>query len=146
MENTLIKMVIYNYITNYKSEKDYNSIKDRITKYIDKHPELKKESNISNYLVTAKKHISTIERTVGSINIDLEKYDRLMKEMDDISSDVGNLTAGSIDDFLKDIMDIKKRSSKTDDLYFVVDKNKKLNKKLDMLRENMYCELEMNSL
>lgn len=146
MENTLIKIVIYNYITNYNKSDEYKNIKERILKYLEKHPELKSEQNVKKYIISAKKHMSNIQKKVGQINIDLEKYDKLMNEIDIISEDVNNLQAGNIDDFLQNVMDIKKEGSKSDELYFIVDRDNKLSLKLDELRDNLYLEINMNNI
>ena len=137
MEPILIKIVIYNYITNYSLEKEYNLIKDRVLSFLQKHPELKGEQNIKNYIINAKKHMNNIQKKVGQINIDLERYDKLMTEIDTISENVENLKAGSIDDFLHNVMDIKK-GGEIDDMYFIKNNDGKLEKKLEELRDNLY--------
>jgi hypothetical protein len=146
MENILIKVVIYNYITNYNRENEYIVIKERVLNYLEKHAELKSEQNIKKYILSAKKHMCNIQKKVGQINIDLEKYDKLMNEIDIISEDVGGLQAGNIDDFLQNVMDIKKDGGKSDELYFIIDRDKKLPLKLDELRDNLYLELNMNNI
>jgi hypothetical protein len=141
MENTLIKIVIYNYITNYNNDVEYKRVKDIINVYLNKNPNLKLSKNINSYLFIAKKHIAVVQKTIGAINIDIAKYDKLMAEIDNIMNNSRNLNDGSIDDFLQDVMEIKKNSN---DLYFVVDKNNKLTEKLNILRENLNLELHMN--
>lgn len=142
--NCLIKIVIYNYITNYNRENEYNTIKNNVLTFLEKHPELKSEHNIKKYILSAKKHMNTIQKKVGQININLEKYDKLMSEIDTISDNIENLQAGNIDDFLQNVMEIKKDGSKSDELYFIVDNDNKLQSKLNELRDNLYLELNMN--
>lgn len=146
MENTLIKIVIYNYITNYNRSDEYKIIKEKILTFLEKHSELKNEQNIKKYILSAKKHMCNIQKKIGQINIDLEKYDKLMNEIDIISEDVNNLQAGNIDDFLQNVMDIKKDGSKSDEMYFIIDRDNKLSSKLDELRDNLYLELNMNNI
>lgn len=140
IEESLIKIVIYNYIINNKNETEYNEVKNKITNYLNKHQELKNNKNLKQYIIHAKRHMNTIVTIMGDQYIDAEKYSKLIKEMNIFTNE--DTTKGNIDEFLQNVMDIK---NTTYDLYFLkMGKTGLFEKKLNKIKIELDNEIILN--